>query len=79
MLAQEQLYNGQYYDAILTAYRLLDYTNYISEVEIYSILALAGCLNGSYRFCSKAFVGLKAIPTVNVFKTNYIFIIFDCF
>lgn len=59
MLAHEQLYNGQFQDAMLTACRLEEYTGYIGEYEVYSLLALTACLNGSYRICSKAFLGLK--------------------
>lgn len=65
MLAQSQLYSGKLHDALCTAYKLQDYTKYINEVEIYSLLALSACLDRSFGICSKAFMKLKEIKTVN--------------
>lgn len=80
MLAQEQLHNGQFHDAMLTACRLEEYCGYIGETEIYTLLALTACLNGSYKICSKAFLGLKESLKASVIeKCNLLIFIYIFF
>ncbi|XP_060515869.1 WD repeat-containing protein 35 isoform X2 [Cylas formicarius] len=64
MLAQSQLYNGKLHDALCISYKLQDYVDFISEEEVYSLLALAACLDRSFAICSKALMKLKTLKNV---------------
>ncbi|ERL94683.1 hypothetical protein D910_11958, partial [Dendroctonus ponderosae] len=61
ILAQHQLYNGKIHDALCITYKLQDYTDFVSESEIYSLLMLTACLDRSFEICSKALIKLKSL------------------
>uniref|UniRef100_A0AAR5PI05 WD repeat-containing protein 55 homolog n=1 Tax=Dendroctonus ponderosae TaxID=77166 RepID=A0AAR5PI05_DENPD len=64
ILAQHQLYNGKIHDALCITYKLQDYTDFVSESEIYSLLMLTACLDRSFEICSKALIKLKSSENV---------------
>ncbi|XP_050313248.1 WD repeat-containing protein 35 isoform X2 [Anthonomus grandis grandis] len=70
ILAHQQLYSGKIYDALCIFYKLQDYTDFIAEIEIFSLLALTACLDRSFFICSKAFMKLKTLKHVNAFDQN---------
>ncbi|NXO27829.1 WDR35 protein, partial [Cisticola juncidis] len=65
ILAQKQLYKGSVDAALKTALHLRDYDDIIPAVEIYSLLALCACANRAFNTCSKAFVKLESLETLN--------------
>ncbi|XP_049640768.1 WD repeat-containing protein 35 isoform X1 [Suncus etruscus] len=65
ILAQRQLYEGNGDMALKTALHLRDYEDIISAVEIYSLLALCACTSRAFGTCSKAFVKLESLDTLN--------------
>lgn len=64
MLAQHQLYNGKIHDAVCICNKLQDYTDFIPEVDVYSLLCLTSCLDRSFAICSKALMKLKSLENV---------------
>lgn len=66
MLAQNQLYKGKIHDALCTTYKLQDYLEFLTETEVYSLLAFAAYLDKSFALCSKAFLKIKAIKGVSL-------------
>ncbi|KFO69739.1 WD repeat-containing protein 35, partial [Cuculus canorus] len=64
ILAQRQLYKGSVDAALKTALHLRDYEDVIPAVEIYSLLALCACANRAFDICSKAFVKLESLDTL---------------
>lgn len=64
MLAQRLIYSGKFHDALCVAYKLQDYDEFIEESNIYSLLALAACLDRSFGFFSKALMKLKSLENV---------------
>eukprot|EP00051_Salpingoeca_urceolata_P028079 m.484856 g.484856 ORF g.484856 m.484856 type:complete len:1179 (-) comp23570_c0_seq1:94-3630(-) len=63
LLAQRQLYKGDYRAALKTAVRLTEYDDLLDPVQAYSILALAAVASKSYGICSKAFIKLESLTT----------------
>lgn len=63
MLAQRQLYNGYTEDSMKTTLLLQSYTDILSSVQIYSLLALCSNACRDYYMCSQAFVHLESIPS----------------
>eukprot|EP00040_Diaphanoeca_grandis_P015836 m.81289 g.81289 ORF g.81289 m.81289 type:complete len:1161 (-) comp25403_c0_seq3:252-3734(-) len=64
MLAQRQLYQKNYTDALRTAHALPEYDDYLDPVQAYSVLALAALACKSYSACSKAFTKLESLSTL---------------
>ncbi|KAF2982220.1 hypothetical protein EK904_002644, partial [Melospiza melodia maxima] len=64
ILAQKQLYKGSVDAALKTALHLRDYEDIIPAIEIYSLLALCACANRAFDTCSKAFVKLESLETL---------------
>lgn len=82
MLAQRQIYAGKFHEALCVAYKLQDYEEYIPESDIYSLLALASCLDRAFATCSRAFMKLQTLENVSIvfilqfyFRANFIFVI----
>lgn len=61
LLAQRQLYRGEYHAALKTARRLVDYELEIDLKKIYSVLTLAAYYARNYKQCSRALVKLENI------------------
>jgi WD repeat-containing protein 35 len=59
LMAQRQLYDGEYEEALKTAIRLQEYENVLETKDIYSIVALAAYYSKFYGECSKALVKLE--------------------
>lgn len=77
ILAQRLIYGGKFHEALCVAYKLQDYEEYIPEIDIYSLLTLASCLDRAFSICSKALMKLKSIENVSfVSSTINKFIIF---
>eukprot|EP00736_Rhodelphis_marinus_P014135 Rmarinus@m.4538 len=64
LLAQRQLYEGYHEFAMKTAYRLQDYDDILDPIEVYSLLGMASYYSKSFATCSKAFVKLETLPTI---------------
>jgi WD repeat-containing protein 35 len=64
MLAQRQLYQGLYAQALATSRVLVEYDDMLDPVQAYSIYALAAIANKSYKECSKAFTKLESLSTL---------------
>ncbi|CAG9759523.1 unnamed protein product [Ceutorhynchus assimilis] len=80
ILAHNQLYAGKIHDALRIAYKLQDYTDFIPEIEIYSLLALTACLDRSFAICSKALMKLKSIDSLTALeKEQYCKLAWDIF
>ena len=62
LLAQRQLYEGDYFSALRTSLRLAEYENLLETKDIYSLIALSAFYAGHYKECSKAFVKLENLP-----------------
>jgi len=65
LVAQRQLYEGHYEQAMKTALRLADYEDILDTQTIYSIIALTTYYNKFFMQCSKAFIKLEASPDIN--------------
>jgi len=65
LIAQRQLYEGQYEQAMKTALRLSDYEDILDTQTIYSIIALTTYYNKYFMQCSKAFIKLEASSDVH--------------
>lgn len=63
LLAQRQLYSGQYAASLRTAVRLVEYDDILDPVQVHSILALAAVANKSYGICSKVGKGGGMCPS----------------
>lgn len=62
LLAQKQLYEGDYQSALKTSLRLAEYENILETKDIYSLIALSAFFSGYFKECSKAFVKLENLP-----------------
>lgn len=60
LLAQRQLFDHQYEQALRTSLRLADYEDILDMQTIYSIIALTTYYNKFFLQCSKAFIKLEA-------------------
>ncbi|KAL5245231.1 hypothetical protein ACI65C_012641 [Semiaphis heraclei] len=67
ILAQQQLYNGDFHLALQTSLTLRNYEDMLNIEQVYSIIALAAIANGSFNIASRAFMKLETINT----KKNY--------
>uniref|UniRef100_A0A8C5M5H2 WD repeat-containing protein 35 n=1 Tax=Leptobrachium leishanense TaxID=445787 RepID=A0A8C5M5H2_9ANUR len=65
LLTQRMLYKGYVSVAIRTALYLRDYEDIIPAVEIYSLLALCACAHRAFGTCSKAFIKLESLESLN--------------
>ncbi len=63
LLTQRHLYESYYDLAMKTALHLQDYEEFLSNEEIYSLIALASYSCKSFSVCSKAFIKLEAMST----------------
>ncbi|KAJ3116200.1 WD repeat-containing protein 35 [Nowakowskiella sp. JEL0407] len=59
LLAQRQLYTGNFLGAVQTALHLREYEDMINPKIIFSLLALLSLHSKSYGVCSKAFIKLE--------------------
>ena len=62
LLAQRQLYEGDYESALKTCLRLSEYENVLETRDIYSLIALAAFYAGYLKECSRALVKLENLP-----------------
>lgn len=65
LMAQRQLYEGHYEQAMKTSLRLADYEDILDTQTIYSLIALTTYYNKFFLQCSKAFIKLEASPDIN--------------
>ncbi|XP_052827196.1 WD repeat-containing protein 35 [Octopus bimaculoides] len=65
ILAQTQLQTGYVDSAMKTALVLRDYEDVLDPVDIYSLLALAAYANCAFGTCSKAFIKLESLETLD--------------
>merc|ERR1711972_757580 len=65
LVAQRQLCEGHYEQAMKTALRLADYEDILDTQTIYSIIALTTYYNKFFMQCSKAFIKLEASPDIS--------------
>ncbi|KAL6750533.1 intraflagellar transport protein [Haematococcus lacustris] len=70
LLAHRQLYGGNVDLAMRTALHLRDYEDVLEPLEIYSFLALAAFYNKFYGQCSKAFIKLESMPTIQASRRD---------
>ena len=61
ILAQRQLYAGQYKAALKSALRASEYELELDTKQVYSLLALAAYYQKHWRECSRAFVKLEGM------------------
>ena len=61
LMAQKQLYRGEYHSALKTARRLVEYELELDLKKIYSILTLAGYYARNYKECSRSLVKLESM------------------
>ncbi len=59
MLAQKQLYDGQYKEALKTAIRTTEYELELTTKQVYSLLALAAYYSKHWKECSRAYTKLE--------------------
>merc|ERR1711972_235942 len=64
LLAQRQLYEAHYEQAMKTSLRLADYEDILDTQTIYSLIALTTYYNKFFMQCSKAFIKLEASSEV---------------
>ena len=62
LLAQRQLYIGEYKYAMKTALRLAEYELELDTKKVYSLIATTSFYFRNYKECSKAFVKLEGLP-----------------
>jgi len=63
ILAQRQLYNGEYKPALKSALRASEYELELDTKQVYSLLALTAYYQKNWRECSRAFVKLEGMKT----------------
>ena len=63
ILAQRQLYNGEYKAALKSALRAAEYELELDTKQVYSLLALTSYYQKNWRECSRAFVKLEGMKT----------------
>ncbi|XP_049861684.1 WD repeat-containing protein 35 isoform X1 [Schistocerca gregaria] len=68
MLAQKQLYEGNFEAAMKTALHLREYEDILESEDVYCILALASSANKAFGVCSKAFIKLESLETISEAK-----------
>lgn len=64
LMAQRQLYQGQYDYALRTSLRLCEYENILDTKEIYSLIALSAFYARCLKECSRALVKLENLPNL---------------
>ncbi|XP_066155495.1 WD repeat-containing protein 35 [Euwallacea fornicatus] len=80
ILAQHQLYNGKIHDALCISFKLQEYTDFIPECDIYSLLSLTACLDRSFAICSKALMKVKSLnEIISPDKAQYCKLAWDIF
>ncbi|RWS29879.1 WD repeat-containing protein 35-like isoform X1 [Leptotrombidium deliense] len=65
ILAQRQLHEGYVDAAMKTSLHLIDYDDFIDAEDIFSLIALASCVNHNFKLCSKAFIKLESLDTIS--------------
>lgn len=60
MLCERQLREGRIDAAFKTSMALMNYEDILKSKNIYSLIALCACGNGSYNIASKAFIKLES-------------------
>lgn len=68
LLAQRQLRAGLMHSSVLSSIRLRDYEDVLNVEKIYSLIALASCADRSFGTCSKAFIKLESLESINEMK-----------
>ncbi|GAB1603121.1 repeat-containing 35-like isoform X2 [Argonauta hians] len=80
ILAQTQLQTGYVDSAMKTALVLRDYEDVLNPVDIYSLLALASYANYAFGTCSKAFIKLESLESLDAAqKKQYEELAFEIF
>ncbi|RWS00867.1 WD repeat-containing protein 35-like isoform X2, partial [Dinothrombium tinctorium] len=64
ILAQRQLHDGYVDAAMKTSLHLIDYDDYIDSEDIYCLIGLASCVNHNFKLCSKAFIKLESLDSI---------------
>ena len=67
LLAQRQLYQQKYMDAMITAVQLQAYDDILPPRAVYSLLALTAAMSHSFGVCSRAFCKLETIPGLGMY------------
>lgn len=65
LLANRQIYLGNFDAAMKTALRLREYEEILQPEDIYCLLALSSAVNHAFAVCSKAFVKLESLETIS--------------
>jgi WD repeat-containing protein 35 len=65
IMAQKQLYSGQFKPALKTALRVTEYEFEIDTKQVYSLLALVAYYNKHWKECSRAFVKLENLANIS--------------
>jgi WD repeat-containing protein 35 len=68
LLAQRQLRAGLMHSSVLSSIRLRDYEDVLDVEKIYALIALASCADRSFGTCSKAFIKLEGLDTIQEHK-----------
>lgn len=68
LLSQRQLRAGLMHSSVLSSIRLRDFEDVLEIEKIYGLIALASCADRSFGTCSKAFIKLEAIDTIQEHK-----------
>ena len=61
MMAQRQLYAGQFPEALVTSTKLREFEDIIEPRDIHSLIALCAFYNRAWGQCSKAFIELESL------------------
>lgn len=65
LLAQRQLRSGLIHSAVITSLRLPEFEGVVKVEDIYCMLALSSCADRSFGACSKAFMKLESLDSIN--------------
>jgi len=65
MLCERQLRDGKIDAAFKTSMALMEYEDILDPKNIYSLIALCACGNGSYNAASKAFIKLESSESID--------------
>lgn len=75
LLAQRQLYGQKVDDAMKTAIRLAEYEDILEPRVIYCLVALTAYHNSYFGICSKAFVKLETMPSLNEEQRDQVWLV----
>ena len=72
LLANKQVYGGDYEGAMKTAIRCSEFEDILDSFDIYSLIALASHKSNYFGVCSRAFVKMKSLPSLDDYISEYI-------